>query len=438
MAIIPQKQLFCWEEIEALGDLKRLVLVLRHLPDEALMRRLESARGKGRDDYPIRPVWNSIVAGVVYQHRSIESLRRELLRNAQLREVCGFDVVRGEGAVPPSWVYTRFLKRVLAHHGYVEEMFDGLVEELGGMLGEFGKVLALDGKAIRTHAEPPPRGSRQKRADGRRDVEADFGAKRRRVLGKDGTLYERVRYWFGYKLHLIVDATYDLPVARRVTRASRGEQPEAHRLVGHLAERHGEILDACDVLTADKGYDDTKLLRRLWDAHGIRPVIPIREDWPSDEPTRRVSHLRHVVYDEQGKVFCYPRRGSPRRMAFGGFEKERETLKYRCPAQQYGLVCPDQGRCPGCVRIPLEEDRRVFLPLARSTYQWERQSRKRSAVERVHSRLDVSFGFENHFIRGLAKMRLRVDLALIVMLTMALGRIKEKQKEKLRSLVQAA
>ena len=54
------------------------------------------------------------------------------------------------------------------------------------------------------------------------------------------------------------------------------------------------------------------------------------------------------------------------------------------------------------------------------------------------SRLEISFGFESHFIRGLAKMRLRVDMALIVMLAMALGRIKDRQKEKMRSLVQAA
>jgi len=83
-------------------------------------------------------------------------------------------------------------------------------------------------------------------------------------------------------------------------------------------------------------------------------------------------------------------------------------------------------------------DRRLFTPLARSSYAWKRVYAKRTAVERVNSRLDVSFGFERHFIRGLAKMRLRVGLALVVMLAMALGRVKEKQKEKMRSLVQAA
>jgi len=58
--------------------------------------------------------------------------------------------------------------------------------------------------------------------------------------------------------------------------------------------------------------------------------------------------------------------------------------------------------------------------------------------ERVNSRLDRVFGFEEHFILGRKKMKLRVGLALPVMLAMALGRVKESQAEKLRSLVQAA
>jgi len=90
----------------------------------------------------------------------------------------------------------------------------------------------------------------------------------------------------------------------------------------------------------------------------------------------------------------------------------------------------------GAVRIKLSQDRRVFTPVARSSYQWKRLYKKRTSVERVNSRLDVSFGFEQHFIRGQKKMKLRV--ALMVMLAMALGRVKEKQKAKLRSLVQAA
>ena len=99
MAIIPQRKLFDYTEIENLGDLERLLLVTEYLPDEKLMKHLEKERGNGRDDYPIRGMWNSLLAGIVYQHDSVESLRRELARNGQLRSICGLS-----NKVPPPWV----------------------------------------------------------------------------------------------------------------------------------------------------------------------------------------------------------------------------------------------------------------------------------------------------------------------------------------------
>ncbi|WP_242823908.1 transposase [Sulfobacillus thermosulfidooxidans] len=71
----------------------------------------------------------------------------------------------------------------------------------------------------------------------------------------------------------------------------------------------------------------------------------------------------------------------------------------------------------------------------RASYQWKREYAHRTAVERVNSRLDVSFGLELHTIRGLKKMQLRCGLALIVMLAMALGRIRQRQPERMRRLV---
>ena len=80
----------------------------------------------------------------------------------------------------------------------------------------------------------------------------------------------------------------------------------------------------------------------------------------------------------------------------------------------------------------------VFTPVARSSYKWKQIYKKRSSVERVNGRLDESFCFEKHYIRGIKKMKLRCGLALIVMLGMAYGRVREKQSDKLRSLVQPA
>ena len=46
VAIIAQKSIFGWEEVESLGDLQRLNLVLESLPDEELMAKLEAQRAE--------------------------------------------------------------------------------------------------------------------------------------------------------------------------------------------------------------------------------------------------------------------------------------------------------------------------------------------------------------------------------------------------------
>jgi len=81
MAIIHQPGLFSWDQVEAASDMDRLRVLLDALPDEDVMRALEAERKGRRDDYPLRAMWNSLLAGIVFQHEGIESLRRELGRN---------------------------------------------------------------------------------------------------------------------------------------------------------------------------------------------------------------------------------------------------------------------------------------------------------------------------------------------------------------------
>jgi len=448
MAIIPQTRLFGWEDVENLGELRRLELVLGAMPDEGLMRHLEERRGRGRDDYPVRAMWNAVLAGVVYQHPSVQSLRRELLRNAQLRCLCGFDPVKeAQQAVPPPWVFTRFLKGLMGCQEKIDGMFDELVEALGAELEGFGRHLACDSKGVRTHARA--QGKDKQRAlepDARRDTDADVGVKTYRGEREDGTLWEKVCKWFGYKLHLVVDADYELPVGYEVTRASAPDNASASRMLDDLEARHGELLGGCEALMADKAYDDTKLIQKLWDREApILPVIPKREDWKDGEATRPLCEgADNVVYDCQGQLYCHCwASGVRREMVYWGYERERDSQKWRCPAAVYGLKCESYSRCSGgrgygrVVRVERDRDPRTFLPVARTSLKFARLYKERTSVERVNSRLDVSFGLEHHFIRGLAKMRLRCSLALVVMLAMALGRVRRKQRDRMRSLVAA-
>jgi len=437
MAIIPQQTFFVWSEIENLGDLERLNLVLEYMPDEELMRELEKERRNGRDDYPVRAMWNSILAGIVYQHPSIESLRRELLRNGQLRFMCGFR----KGKVPEAYVYSRFFKKLFEKEEMINEMFNKLVDELEELLPGFGKNLAIDGKAISSLSK---RENKNKKEDGRRDLDGDWGKKEYRGVREDGTAWSKVVKWFGYRLHLIVDADYELPVAFELTKASTSEVKQAHKMIEELGRKHPELIEKCETMVADRGYDDTKLYVKLWDNYGIKPVIDIRNMWKDGEKTRQLEDYENVVYNYKGNVYCVCMETDVKReMCVGGFEKDRKkhgTLRKLCPAKQYGIECKYMDKCQvkQGIRIDIDLDRRIFTPIDRASYKWERTYDKRPSVERVNSRLDESFGFEKHYIRGLKKMKVRCGIALCVMLAMAVGRIKEKQADKMRSLVKSA
>ena len=88
--------------------------------------------------------------------------------------------------------------------------------------------------------------------------------------------------------------------------------------------------------------------------------------------------------------------------------------------------------------MKLEDDPRIFVPTPRHTLKFKRLYNHRTAVERVNGILDTVLGFELHTIRGLAMTRLRVSMALIAMLAMAVGRIRTGQIKLLRSLTKAA
>jgi len=457
MAIIHQPQLFSWDQVEACSDLHRLRMVLEGLPDEHLMQTLETERKGRRDEYPLRAVWNSLLAGLVFQHPSIASLRRELRRNAELRQVCGFDVFLGAQAVPPAWVYTRFLKKLLCHQDLVDGMFETLVEVLSETLADLGTRLAVDSKALRSFGRKP-RGDKRQAPDGRRDTDADWGTKTYKGKREDGSTWEKVKRWFGYKVHLVVDADYELPLAYTVTRASAGDSPELPRLLEHLDRTHPQVPERTQYLSADKAYDSAEHHEALWETYHVRPLIDVRNCW-NEEPhqPRQLfpERVDTVFYTAQGHVVCRCRDlpgkagvldplENYEAMVFQGFEAERGCLKYRCPAAARGLECTQRALCNQgrhsahgrVVRVPLDYDRRLFTPLARDSKAWTREYKKRSAVERVNSRIDGSFGFECHTIRGLKKMRFHVSLALSVMLALALSAVRAGRPEQMRSLVQ--
>ena len=96
--------------------------------------------------------------------------------------------------------------------------------------------MAIDSKALSTWAKS------KKDPDKRSDPDADWGKKTYRGTREDGTTWEKIKSWFGYKVHLIVDADYELPVAYNVTRASQSDTTYLLPMVKKLKRKHETLV----------------------------------------------------------------------------------------------------------------------------------------------------------------------------------------------------
>ncbi len=472
--------LFSWKRVDDLPDLERLELVLSHLPDGEIIAALRKRRGRGRNEYPVGALWRALVAGVVFQHPSIASLVRELHRNPALLELCGFDPLPRQGRprrwvdedgvarivhepqrrlLPGEWAFSRLMVNLVKleeDRGLVSAMVDRLRASLMEVLPDYGEYLGADGKAIGSHST-----GRLDRKSGRTsDTDADWGTHKTRGVDGQGRAWEKVKSWFGYGLHLIADTKYELPVSYRITPASGSEQPVLCAMVKELFAEVPALAKRCQEFSADRGYDQKGLKKDLWEDYGIRPLIDTRLLWqeekraPDYDPSEPILRLLapdradNILYSERGEVRCRcPRSGEIRPMAYQGFEADRNTLKYRCPAAAYGLDCKGREACLArsqsragpygrIVRIRLDRmNRRIFTPTPWDSPSWKRGYHRRSALERINARLDRVYGFEVHFIRGIVKMRARVGLAFAVMMAMALASIKAGHGGRMRSLV---
>ena len=427
-------QLFSWQAVAASSEIQRFHHILDVLDDRRLIAALQRERKGKRDDYPVACVWNSLLAGIVFQHTSIASLRRELLRNGELRQACGFDTLRRDAAVPGKDAYTRFFKKLERHTALVEAIFHNLIERLGQLLPDFGQRLAIDGKAVVSARKSDP--------------DADTGHKLTACPDEEAEGRTKTVTWFGYKLHMICDAKHELPVAFHVTPASEGESPHLMGLIDQIEQRHPTLLERAEELSGDRGYDAGPAKATLNDEYEMAVLIPPRDmkDGRMEplDPTRSDS----IYVSPTGEVCCKVCPFAKPSQAFApmqyqGYEKDRRTLKFRCPAAGLGVRCKNQEACRSAskdqgfgrvLRVKIDRDRRIFLPIYRHSNQFADRYKRRTSVERLFARVDHMYGFERHTIRGLKQMRLRMTMALSAMLATAVGWIEAGRIEKMRSL----
>ena len=221
----------------------------------------------------------------------------------------------------------------------------------------------------------------------------------------------KTKKWFGFRLHLLSDATYELPIDYEVTKASNSEVKEIEKLFDNIKEKYPEKLEKCRYFLADKGYDSTELIERF-STEGTAPVIDIRNMWQGDE-TKQFKDT-NIVYDYKGSVYYITDSGEKIELIYKGYDKSRDS-------QRYGFHPKYHDK--RIFRIPLKTDPRIFTKVARNSKKWKRLYKKRTSIERVNGRIDRDFQFEKHTIRGLKKMKMFLTVTFIIQLTLAKAKI---------------
>lgn len=413
--------LFAWGELEDCPTLSTIHDFLRAVPDQPLLDGLIAARGHGRDDYPVPLLWRVVLLTVLLRHHSFHDCLAELHRNPAL---CRLLDIHAEDQIPKGPNLSRFLD-VLGrepHLTALRRVFDELARSLGHAVPGLGRHAAGDATALNARPKANPKAVKAEVAQG---LPQPSGG-RKEYKGDDGRVTEVVE-WFGYKLHLLVDIKHEVALAYHVTDTKAGDNER----VSALVEQAQANLPAgrIETLAYDKAADDEAVHDALH-ARGIKPVIQNRTLWKT-EPERVLPGGRYplnLVHDEAGTVYCYDTVSDPpvrHRMGYVGYEKDRGTLKYRCPARHEGWPCPSEERCNAgkeyglIARVRCETDLRRFPPIPRATKEFERRYKGRTAVERVNARLKIFWGADDGNVTGAWRFHALVGTVMVVHLVFA-------------------
>ena len=422
---ISQISIFDYSEIENLGDLEKLKIFFENIEDNELCEKIEKERKNGRNDYPVRTMLNLIYAMKIFGHRSVESFRRELLRNSQLRIVCGLSEGRykycrdRKHLVPPARVFTGFLKKLTKHKNEVERINERLVKFMYENLENFGKDGAVDGKYLDSYANQFHKSKAKKENDRRAEHEATTSCKT--YYMKDGTT--KKEYHYGFRAHILCDAKYGLPIKWKITPANQSEQTVLDKILEQMEEGEEKYkLEEMENLMGDAGYDNGVRNKKLKESYNINPIMDIRHMWGKEETYREIDN-KMLAYNEDGEVFLIIDLGKYEKLKYLGYDKENQALRYGRYTKGKKVY-----------RVPLSTDYRIFVPVARDSKKFKTKYKMRTEVERLNGRIDRDYMFNDHFIRGQKKMEIMLDLSFMVMLTIAKGHIKNKEKN-IRSLV---
>ena len=221
--------------------------------------------------------------------------------------------------------------------------------------------------------------------------------------------------FFGYKVHLIVDAKSQLPLDVKVTPANEGDSPQAKPLLMGAKERHPEI--RIDSSSMDSAYDAYENYRFAIEDIGTAPIIALNLRGRVDAITKGSLYL-----SDNGTYTCL----AGFKVVYWGRDKKRGRLKFRCPAALGRCQCLFRSTCSlspygKTFYLHPERDYRRIGLIPRGTDLWQEKYNARTSVERAYSEEKGSHHLANPRVRELARVKIHVYLALCAQVIKRIG-----------------
>jgi transposase len=357
---------------------------------------------QGADGYDPIPLFKAQLLIYLGEVSSDRKLASALRYDGRLCLLCGFNFLK----TPSNGTFTNFRNRLGEDIFY--EILHSLIAQAIALKVIIGGDTAIDSTHLWAHSNKF--GKKNCSCMGKchcprdySDHDAKWGAKSKDYL------------FFGYKVHLIVDAKSQLPLDVRVTPANKGDSPQAKPLLKGAKQLHPEA--RIDSTSMDSAYDSYENYRFAIEEIGTAPIIAMNPRGRIDAITSGSLYLSN-----NGSYNCV----AGFKAAYWGRDKKRGRLKFRCPAAVGKCQCLFRPSCSSSsygktFYLHPERDYRLIGPIPRGTDLWQEKYNARTSVERAYAEEKGSHRLASPRVRGLDRVKTHVYLALCAQVIKRVG-----------------
>lgn len=278
-------------DVKSVPLIKQLDNIFKVIPDSELLASLKASTG--RKGYTVEVLWRTYISMVVLGIPTFANLIRSLYNNPVLAVTCG---IKNQEGIPTKYAYSRFVGKLSQprHVVMVKDIMRSLTKSLYTVLPDFAKSVAIDStdfkawsNGAKKHVSDP---------DASWTVKMDTAGKK--------------KFSFGYKLHLLVDTQYELPVAAQVSTGSASDVRIASRVLTEARFTNHKFHP--DYIIADAGYSSDKFRRLIKRQYRGEPIIKVNRAhkkamFVETEEWKAIYNRRTAIERFNSRLKCYRR-----------------------------------------------------------------------------------------------------------------------------------